>query len=95
MDQDQIKTIGDICKQFGISYLGMFGSYARGDNKPDSDVDLLVEYGERKSLFDHVRIQRQFSEMLHKNVDLVTKRSLHPYIKDYVYKDLRALYEER
>jgi len=76
-----------------IEFLGLFGSHARGDQKADSDIDLIVEYKSPKSIFDHVRIQREFSEELGKQVDLVTKKSVHPYIQNYVSRDLRVLYE--
>lgn len=94
MNSFQPKDIEAICKKNNISFLGLFGSYARGDNTENSDVDLLVEYKKPMSMFDHVRIQREFEEKLGKSVDLVTKRSVHPYIKRYVEKDLRVIYEE-
>ncbi|HAZ29523.1 TPA: hypothetical protein DCY43_02095 [candidate division WWE3 bacterium] len=87
--------IRSICIDNDISYLALFGSYARGEQADNSDVDLLVEYSKPKSMFDHVRIQRQFEKALNKKVDLVTKRALHPYIRDYVYKDLKVMYAER
>lgn len=89
-----IKLLEGICRINDISYLGLFGSYARGEQRHDSDIDLLVEYSTKKSMFDHVRIQRQFEEVMGKKIDLVTKRSLSPYIKDYVYKDLKVLYAQ-
>jgi predicted nucleotidyltransferase len=87
--QNQLKKI---CKNNDISYLALFGSHSRGESKNDSDVDMLVDYSTSKSYFDHVRIQRSLAELLGKDVDLVTRRALHPYIKDNVYKDLKVLY---
>lgn len=87
-----VQQLTEVCETNNISFLGLFGSYARNEQEPGSDVDLLVEYSTPKSMFDHVRIQRQFAEALNKKVDLVTKRSLHPYIHDYVYQDLKVLY---
>jgi len=84
----------EMCDSNQIRYLGLFGSHARNEEREDSDIDLLIEYGSSKSMFDHVRLQRKFSAMLGKQVDLVTKRSLHPYIQEYVYKDLKVLYEK-
>lgn len=86
------KQITDICQGSDISYLALFGSHSRGDARSDSDVDLLIDYSTNKSYFDHVRIQRKFSELFGKEVDLVTRRSLHPYIKDHVFKDLKVIY---
>ena len=89
-DKEQLEKL---CKNNAISFLGLFGSYSRGDQTPTSDVDLLVDYSESKSMFDHVRLQRQLSELLNKQVDLVTRRSVHPYIKDYVMRDLKTAYD--
>jgi hypothetical protein len=89
------EKIAQMCQENDVSYLGLFGSYSRGEENPQSDVDLLVEYSQRVSMFDHVRLQRKLAELLMKNVDLVTKKSLHPYIKDYILKDLQTIYAKR
>lgn len=86
------QQLNKLCKDNDISYLALFGSCARGEEFPESDVDVLVDYITSKSYFDHVRIERQLGALLNKKADLVTRRSLHPYIKDYVYNDLKTLY---
>jgi len=88
-DKDELNRV---CEEDAISYLALFGSHARGDETKDSDVDLLVDYSTSKSMFDHVRTQRKLKEVLGKEVDLVTRRSLNPYISDYVNQDLKVLY---
>ena len=67
----------------GVCGLYLFGSRARGDDNPNSDVDLLFEVspGSGFSLFDQARISRQLSETLHSKVDFIPRRSLHPWIK--------------
>src|SRR3989344_7067175 len=65
-----------ICQAYGISYLGLFGSYSRGDNKEDSDIDMLVKFDKPIGYFGLVRAQRALGEYLHKEVDLVTKGAL-------------------
>ena len=85
--------IRTLCEKHHIGFLGLFGSHARGDANTESDIDLLVEYKKPVSMFEHVRIQREFSQRLGKQVDLVTKKSVHPYIQEYVEKDLKILYE--
>lgn len=94
IDQTKLNTI---CTNNKISYLGLFGSYARDEQTPGSDVDLLVDYSFEtpvKSLFDHLEVQYQLENLFEKKVDLVTKKALHPYIRDYVLKDLKTLYEK-
>lgn len=90
-----LKKIEDFCVTNSVSFLGVFGSYARGEANTSSDLDLLIEYTDKKNMFDHVRLQREFSALTNKQVDLVTKRSLSPYIKDYVLEDLKVLYEQK
>ena len=79
----------DICEPF----LGVFGSHARGEATPESDVDLLVRFARRKSLLTLVRIERQFAERLGRPVDLVTEASLSPYLRERVQAEVESLYE--
>ena len=88
-------TIKELCQTHGISYLGLFGSYARGEDKPASDIDLLVKFDKQVSLFDLARAQNSFSDYLHKDVDLVIEKNLKPKIRPYVEKDLQTIYEKR
>jgi uncharacterized protein len=93
----QSKQIQDICVNNGIAYLGLFGSYANGTQNDSSDVDLLVEYSNKspvQTLFDHLDVQFQLERILNKKIDLVTKRSLHPYIRENVLSNLKTVYEQ-
>ncbi len=92
IDQNKLNKV---CEENAISYLALFGSHARGEETKDSDIDLLVDYTTSKSMFDHVRTQRSLAKALGREVDLVTKRSLSPYINDYVNQDLKVLYAKR
>ena len=87
------QKLNAICEENDISYLGVFGSHARGEEVGGSDVDLLVSFGEAKSLLDHVRVENVLADLFEKKVDLVTRKSLHPYIRDYVLADLKPIYE--
>jgi hypothetical protein len=89
---DEITTY---CEENGIEYLGIFGSYARGDFKKESDIDLLVKVDGEKTLLDIVRIERELSEILGIKVDLLTEESISKYIIDYIKKELRTIYERR
>ena len=90
IDLDAVK---DICEQNDIACLGVFGSHARGEATPESDVDLLVRFARRKSLLTIVRIERQFAERLGRPVDLVTEASLSPYLRERVKAEVESLYE--
>jgi len=95
--QAQLNTlqINKLCQQNGISYLGLFGSYARGDFTPTSDVDLLVEYKTTPSLLEEGRIINQFQDLFKRDIDLVSRKHIKERIKPYILKDLQVLYEER
>ena len=88
-----LDAVIDICEQNDIAFLGVFGSHARGEATPESDVDLLVRFARRKSLLTIVRIERQFSERLGRPVDLVTEASLSPYLRERVQAEVESLYE--
>jgi predicted nucleotidyltransferase len=81
-----IKKIVKILKKNSIKRAGIFGSYARGEQKKNSDVDILVELGKPMG-FDFVGIQFELEDELGKKVDLVTYNSLHPLLKDRILNE--------
>lgn len=89
---DRAKVV-DICKRNDISYLGVFGSYARGDFNAESDVDVLVRFTKGKSLLDLVRIERELAERVGRPIDLVTEDSVSPYLKDRIVAQVKGIYE--
>lgn len=90
-----LSILNEACRQNDVAFLGVFGSFARGDFTPTSDIDLLVRFSQRKSLLDLVRIEREFSNKLGKPVDLVTEDSISPYIKDRINAQLKTIYERK
>ena len=93
--QKHQKTIEKIAKANHISYLALFGSHARGEEKSDSDVDLLIEFKKRKSLFDLVGIEQEMQDKTGEKIDLQTINSISKYIKPYIEKDLTTIYDQR
>ena len=95
-DIDDIENkITPILKRNDVEFAGLFGSRVRGEEKPDSDVDILIRYSVPKGLFETIGLQQQLSEILKTKVDLVSEKYLHPYIKPNVKKDLKVLYGKR
>jgi predicted nucleotidyltransferase len=92
MVQFDENTLGILCRRNGVHSLQLFGSAARGEARPDSDIDLLVRFDEVKSLIEIVRIEREFSEFFGRRVDLVTEGELSPYIRDEVLSQTAPLY---
>jgi hypothetical protein len=72
----------------------VFGSFARGDNKQGSDLDILIKFKDRISLLKLVQIQQELSDKLSIHIDLITENSLkNPRLKQYIKKDLITIYE--
>jgi predicted nucleotidyltransferase len=73
----------------------LFGSYSRGEERPDSDVDILVEYedSDNISLFAISRMISSLKKILNKNVDLVEEGCILPFAENSVYKDRILIYE--
>jgi predicted nucleotidyltransferase len=69
----------------------VFGSFARGDNRDGSDLDLLVELETGRSLLDLIAIKQDLEDLLGVRVDVVTERSISPYFRDTVLKEAVAL----
>lgn len=82
------------CDAKGISMLGVFGSVARGEDTPNSDVDLLVRLGKPVGFVEFIALEDTFREILGRNVDLATESSLHPLIRKNVLADLQIIYEK-
>lgn len=89
------KFIADFCKKNHINYLAVFGSCARGDERADSDIDLLVDFSKTKSLFDFAQIKFNLEDKIGREVDLVMKKNVKPFLRPFIKKDLATLYEKR
>ena len=77
-----------ILKAAGARKAALFGSYARGEETPESDIDIIVEMPSGTSLFDVGGLQYDLQEALGKKVDLSQYVALKPLIKPYIMKDL-------
>ena len=89
---DITRVIG-ICRDNDVSMLGVFESMARGDATEHSDVDLLVRFFRTKSLLTLVRIEREISDAIGLDVDLLTEASISPYLLPRILADLHVIYE--
>lgn len=91
ISQEQKEIIIQCLSPYKPKKLGVFGSYARGENSPTSDLDILVEFGVRINLFDLIGLEQDLSDSLGFKVDLVTERALSPYVRPYVEKDYNSI----
>lgn len=93
MKELNVGKIKDVLLKNDVEFAGVFGSYARGDDGSDSDIDLMVRFrGETPGLFGFIFLEKQLSDILGRKVDLVTEQSVHPYLKSRVLKDLKIIY---
>ncbi|MEW5759466.1 MAG: nucleotidyltransferase family protein [Candidatus Thermoplasmatota archaeon] len=93
MNKEEIfKKIAEFLKRHGARKIAVFGSYTRGEEKPESDIDLIVEFSERKSHLEPVRIERELSEDLGIKVDLLTEKFISPYMIDSIRKEMEVIY---
>ena len=87
------QTTNPVLKKYGVKSAGVFGSHARGDERPDSDVDILVSIGEKPlSLWDIVALRSELSKLLKKTVDLISDKAIVPYFEEKIYHDLKPIY---
>jgi predicted nucleotidyltransferase len=86
-----------LCRDFGVRSLAVFGSIARGEERSDSDVDLLVEFepGRRVGLFTLARLEGELTELFGRKVDLRTPGDLSRYFRANVVEGARPLYASR
>ena len=93
MNREEIfEKVAQVLKNQGARKIAVFGSYVRGEEKPESDIDIIVEFSERKSLLEFVRIERELSEVLGIKVDLLTEKSISPYLIDTIRKEMEVIY---
>ena len=81
-----------LLKSYGAKKIGVFGSFSHGDINPESDLDILVEFNERKSLLELVKIERILSEKIGIKVDLLTEKFISPYLIDRIKSETEQIY---
>lgn len=74
-------------QQYGIAAIYLFGSVARDEARPDSDVDLLVDFNRPIGLFEFIQLQNYLERLLDCPVDLATRRSLKDQVKDQILRE--------
>ncbi len=84
----QKQLICDVVAKLNPVRVGVFGSYARNEQKAGSDLDLLIDFDRKVNLLDLIGLEQELSELLQIKVDLVTRRSVHKRLMPYIEKDL-------
>jgi len=89
-----IEQMVELAKRYGVIEMALFGSVLGPDLGPDSDIDVLVDIdeGARISLWDFVRLKNELSDLVGREVDLVPKKQLKPFVRDEVLSSMRVVY---
>lgn len=88
------KTV-PLLKRQGATKVAVFGSFARGQQKSTSDLDIVVEFRNTKSLMELASLEYKLEDTLGKKVDLITYDSINPLLKDRILSEQKVLYEKR
>jgi predicted nucleotidyltransferase len=90
------ESIRDITIEYltrnGARRIALFGSYVNGEARPESDLDILTEFSDRKSLLQLVRLERELSELVGMKVDLLTEASISPHLIDGIKKEMEVIF---
>ena len=88
------EALRSLCDRYSVKKISLFGSRARGDNRSDSDIDLLVDFlpGSKIDLFDFVGFKLSLQDLLGIKVDLVSMDGLRPRIRETVLREARPVY---
>jgi predicted nucleotidyltransferase len=81
------EEIPGVAAGHGARRVRVFGSVARDEETPESDLDLLVEFEPGRSLLDHIALAQDLKDLLGREVDVVTEGGLHGYIRDRICRE--------
>lgn len=92
---DIIKTLStlktEVKKRFKADLRGIFGSFVRSEEKPDSDIDILVEFAPGANLFDMAGLSLFLEEQLHRAVDIIPESGIRPELKQNILQEVVRL----
>jgi len=93
LDKNLQNTVLDLLRPYRPKRVGVFGSFARGENQKGSDLDILIKFENSVGLLKLVQIEQELSDKLRMKVDLVTEGSLkNPRLRKYIEQDLITIF---
>lgn len=96
MDFEQVKSkIVPLLQENQVEYLGIFGSVARGDARPDSDVDILVKFVGHPTFDKYIALDDRIRAELAIDIDLVTEGAINKFLRPQIARDLKMVYGQR
>ena len=89
-DRNRLATL---CREHGATRLRLFGSAARGEERPDSDIDIIVDFERPVGFIELIRFENALAEFFGRSVDLVTEPGLSPFIRDSVLASAATIFD--
>jgi predicted nucleotidyltransferase len=86
------ESIVSILTRYDAERIAIFGSYARGEAKEHSDIDILVRFARPKSLLQIVQIEDEIRKSIHMKVDLVTEKAVSPHLAGSIHRDEMVIF---
>jgi predicted nucleotidyltransferase len=93
MVQFNRERLATLCKEHKVERLRVFGSAARGEDRADSDIDLLVDFAVPVGFFELIELEEQLAAFFGRSVDLLTERGLSPYFRDSILSRTEVLFD--
>jgi predicted nucleotidyltransferase len=87
------KRLADICRRNDVTRLRLFGSTSRGEERPESDIDLIVDFGAPKGFFELIRLEDELQSFFDRPVDLVTEPGLSPYLRRSILSGASVIFD--
>lgn len=93
---EKIRAVTEsIFKAGDVEYAGVFGSFARGEEKETSDIDFLVKFKGRPTFAGYLNLNEALRKSLNREIDLVTVGAVNKFLKPQIEKDLQVIYGQR
>jgi predicted nucleotidyltransferase len=87
------KRLADICRRNDLTRLRLFGSTSRGEERPESDIDLIVDFGAPKGFFELIRLEDELQAVFDRQVDLVTEPGLSPDLRRSILASAYVIFD--
>ncbi len=93
MEKLDIERLIEVCRIHDARRVALFGSFVRGEEGPDSDIDLIVEFLYPKGFLALVKLERELTEVMGRKVDLLTEQAISPHLRERILSEQEVLYE--
>ena len=93
MENLEIERLIEVCRNHGTRRVALFGSFARGEAGPESDIDLIVDFSRPTGFLALVKLERELSEAMGRKVDLLTEQAISPHLRERILNEQQVIYE--